>query len=96
VIQPRFPFACLHYERMSHSLPRCWGFRVTEGELWLVAERVMTEAQWFAFHLHYREDFPVALIAQIEGVSRQAVGERIRKGTERLVLEKQRLERLVA
>lgn len=65
---------------------------MNETQLWETAERVMTTAQFDVFRLRYRDNLKVNTIANSLQVTPQAVRERLRKGTDRLIREKQRLE----
>jgi predicted DNA-binding protein YlxM (UPF0122 family) len=65
---------------------------VTEGELWLVAERVMTAKQFTTFWLHYHEGFTVIDLAKAEKLTEQAIRARLKLGTRNLLVEKARLE----
>jgi len=62
---------------------------VTDAELlelalWQLAERVMTKEQHLAFWLRHGEDFTVADISRMLGISRQGVDARLEGGRRRL------------
>lgn len=65
---------------------------MNERELFELAERVMTPNQHLAFWLRFHEGFSQRQIAEALGISRQAVRDRIKGGTDRLKQARQEKE----